>query len=303
MPDADNRQNPSAPVKTPGKGRGWTRFISNVKRKMHDRHAKKQEESPVDRAARRTANATIWLAVVTVVLAGVSVLTLRILNRQLGEMQGSGKQTDKLICLYQKQVGQLAKQAKDTHALAIAAEKQAKQALAQANATNRLATASLAANRLTEESVRGKIAIYSKLLNPIQAGQQLGVSVDFRNVGNSAVAIRSQTGTDEWQDLPDGDMPIKLPGKEEREILQPGDKSTVFFYPKVLDQPDVYWIDTGNKSPFFFGKVAYETLGKEHTIEFCFYVLAMHSPRKGMPGSEIDPLHTLMQCNKWHKQD
>jgi hypothetical protein len=86
---------------------------------VYKRRTKKQEESPVDRAARQTANATIWLAVFTVVLAVVSGLTLRILNGQLGEMQGSGKQTDKLICLYQKQVAQLEKQAGDTHNLAV----------------------------------------------------------------------------------------------------------------------------------------------------------------------------------------
>ena len=112
MPDAENGSSPTTPVKTTSKGRGWARLISYIKRKVYKRRTKKQEESPVDRTARHTANATIWLAVFTVVLAVVSGLTLRILNGQLGEMQGSGKQTDKLICLYQKQAG-------DTHNLAV----------------------------------------------------------------------------------------------------------------------------------------------------------------------------------------
>jgi len=55
--------------------------IGYIKRKLHQRKAKKEKESPTDRAARRTALATIWMAVFTVVLAFVSGGTLWILNK------------------------------------------------------------------------------------------------------------------------------------------------------------------------------------------------------------------------------
>lgn len=88
------------------------------------------------------------VAAIVVGLSAVLVYgrQLRVMNRQLGEMQESGQQTDKLICLYRKQLAQLTKQAEDTHDLAMAAGKQADasktiadKAIVQANATNRLA--------------------------------------------------------------------------------------------------------------------------------------------------------------------
>jgi hypothetical protein len=47
--------------------------------------AKKHEEPPADRAARRTANATIWMAIFTLILATISVATLIEIRR--GEPQ------------------------------------------------------------------------------------------------------------------------------------------------------------------------------------------------------------------------
>jgi hypothetical protein len=72
------------------------RFVSNVKSEMHGRRTKQQEETPVDRAARRTANATVWLAVFTVVLAATSVGTIWILKNQLREMHEGGIDTHAL---------------------------------------------------------------------------------------------------------------------------------------------------------------------------------------------------------------
>jgi hypothetical protein len=80
-------------------------FISYVKRKMDERKAKRQKESPTDRAARVTANATAWIAFFTLVSVGVSVGTFLILRQQLSEMHDSGV---------------------DTHTLAQAADTQAK---------------------------------------------------------------------------------------------------------------------------------------------------------------------------------
>jgi hypothetical protein len=51
-----------------------------MERKMHQRRTrrekKKSDEKPEDKAARRTATATVWIAIFTIVLAGVGVLTL-----------------------------------------------------------------------------------------------------------------------------------------------------------------------------------------------------------------------------------
>lgn len=52
------------------------RLIAYIERKLHERTANKKEESAADRVARRTANATVWIAIFTVVLAVVGGLTL-----------------------------------------------------------------------------------------------------------------------------------------------------------------------------------------------------------------------------------
>jgi hypothetical protein len=184
MPEADNGQNPHTPIQTPGKGRGWTRLVSYVKRKMHERSTKKKKESAIDRAARRTANATVWLAIFTVVLAVVSGLTLFILKRQLGEMRGSGKQTDKLICLYQKQVAQLAKQAGDTHTLAVAAGKQAAEAIIQANAARISAEAAKSASQTAKDSLHVSERAYVVIEEPSFGFSTKSVSLPLVNSGH-----------------------------------------------------------------------------------------------------------------------
>ena len=91
----------------------WTRLIRYVKRELHKHRAarekKKAQETPADRAARRTANATYVIAVFTIVLAVSTTWTLVEIHR--GGV--------------------------DTHALAIAAGNQAKwtQSLAGAAGT------------------------------------------------------------------------------------------------------------------------------------------------------------------------
>jgi hypothetical protein len=111
MPDAENGPNPNTPIKTPSKRRGWARFVSNVKRKAHERRTKQQEESPVDRAARRTANATVGLMIFTVVLAATSVGTVWILKNQLREMHEGGIDTHALADATEKMKGSAEKSA------------------------------------------------------------------------------------------------------------------------------------------------------------------------------------------------
>lgn len=96
--------NPDAIVEANRETR-WVRFVGYIKRKANERRTKKQNETPTDKAARRTAVATIWMAIFTFVLASTSGLTILILKNQLKEMHEGGL---------------------DTHTLAQAADTQAK---------------------------------------------------------------------------------------------------------------------------------------------------------------------------------
>jgi hypothetical protein len=132
-PLSDTSKGAKATYNTESPKNHWgIRLINYVKRKLEQRKAKKQYEQPADRAARRTAWATIWIAGFTLVLAVVSYL-------QWQELKGSDKQTDRLLCLYQQQLAQLTKQAGDTHDLAVAAKTQAAQTINLATETHNLA--------------------------------------------------------------------------------------------------------------------------------------------------------------------
>jgi hypothetical protein len=109
LTDEGERSRSRPPVQAPGNN-GWVRFVGYVKRKRYERATKKKSETPTDRAARRTAAATAWMAGFTFVLAATSGLTIWVLKNQLREMHQSGA---------------------DTHDLAVAAGKQADAAKVQ----------------------------------------------------------------------------------------------------------------------------------------------------------------------------
>jgi hypothetical protein len=110
-------------------------------------------EKNSDIASRRTANATVWIAAFTVVLAVVSFLTLLTLKRQLDEMRKGSADTHNLAVA-------AASQADWTKTLAERMEDQANrtkdianQTLAEARATNKLANASIRSANIAERQL------------------------------------------------------------------------------------------------------------------------------------------------------
>jgi hypothetical protein len=93
--NTDKSASADAPIAQP-RDMWWVRFVGYIKRKIDERTAKKQKEPPVDRAARVTANATLWIAIFTFVSVAVSVGTFLILKSQLKEMHDGGVDTHNL---------------------------------------------------------------------------------------------------------------------------------------------------------------------------------------------------------------
>jgi hypothetical protein len=80
------------------------RRIQEIERYFHDRRTAKKQENPQDRASRRTANATVFIAILTLAVAFIGGLQylifkaqLKVMADQLVEMKGTGTQTDTLI--------------------------------------------------------------------------------------------------------------------------------------------------------------------------------------------------------------
>ncbi|HUZ33537.1 MAG TPA: hypothetical protein VMV19_15755 [Xanthobacteraceae bacterium] len=66
----------------------WSWCVAKIKRTFHERRTKKENESSQDRSSRRTATATVWIAIFAVVAAIVGVSQAIVGNRQLIAMQG-----------------------------------------------------------------------------------------------------------------------------------------------------------------------------------------------------------------------
>ncbi len=78
-PNASDNKQAHPQIKKPRQN--WlTRLIRHIKRELHKhrtaREKKKADETPADRAARRTANATYVIAIFTIVLAISTTWTL-----------------------------------------------------------------------------------------------------------------------------------------------------------------------------------------------------------------------------------
>jgi hypothetical protein len=65
----------------------WPRFVAKVKRQLQENRVRKQEESPADRAARRTANATIALAYVAIFTLVAAIITGYFIFQQFNAME------------------------------------------------------------------------------------------------------------------------------------------------------------------------------------------------------------------------
>lgn len=67
-----------------------------LQRKWNERQERMRTEQPVDRAARLTATATVWMALFTFILVLTSIGTVVILKNQLTEMHTGGEDTHTL---------------------------------------------------------------------------------------------------------------------------------------------------------------------------------------------------------------
>jgi hypothetical protein len=119
VPDAGDEAKADAEIKkatTPPVRSTWG--IGEIKRKLHKRKTKYKHETPADKAARRTANATVCIAAFTVVLAVVGGITLF-------EIWSGGADTAKLAQAAVDQAGALKLQEQRMETMGTAASAQA----------------------------------------------------------------------------------------------------------------------------------------------------------------------------------
>lgn len=175
MPDTDGGPRPSPPVKEPGPPPVrpiWP--IGYIKRMVHERTAKKKEESPADKAGRVTATATKWMAIFTFMLMLFTGGTLLILKSQLREMHEGGVDTRNLALAAQAQAAQMKIDSSqtdqlinETHTLATNARAQATNAANEVKKLGALVEATnkqVAATKEHAIATTGQLAIMQKQL-------------------------------------------------------------------------------------------------------------------------------------------
>ena len=279
MTDAEERSNPNPPVEAP-RNDGWIRFVGYVKRKRHERATKKKNETPTD--ARRTAVATIWMAIFTFVLAATSGLTIWVLKNQLREMHE----------------GRI-----DTHALAVAAGKQADAAKSQADAAQQFSDTAKEINSRMSDAVDQLKAAADNAKRSIQATEKAmrldqrawvgpvrispfelrpeevipTIFIIVRNSGKTPSMGMTSATAMQFVNPGQSFEPIlnKAPTPAPVDIIQPNGELylPVDLGTTRLNDAAINRLRSGESTLYVFGEITYsDVFGRAHFNRFCMFV-------------------------------
>jgi hypothetical protein len=158
--------------------------IRQIKRKLEERKAKRENEIASDRAARITTKATVWIAVFTVVLALVGILTLI-------EVILGGADTAKLAQAAVDQAAAMKLQEQRTEILTTATTAQAIATQTAADAAKSAAETGTAALKQSEKAFIVEQRPYLVTEIPtfipaaIVAGQGITANINTKNIGRT----------------------------------------------------------------------------------------------------------------------
>lgn len=197
------------------------------------------------------------MVVLTLALALVTYLSLRVIRGQLSEMKSAGQQTDKMIEI---------------------ARKQAEAAGKSADAATSAANSGKEALRLSE---RAWVGVISAHIDPMVANTRAHGSILMQNSSRGTaihVHVRANSG------LYEGPLPTNPPYRAQNvlqsdRMLMPGNKFEYeFFSPAPLSANEVARSsDAGLKWRYYvWAKVTYvDVFGDTHTTKFC----GLYDPR------------------------
>lgn len=250
--------------------------IGYVKRKFQERKAKYEQESTADRAARRTAAATWWIAAFTIILALVSAKTLI-------EIHGGGIDTHDLAVAAGKQAEAAGKQFEAMKTSGAETKAQIDRLIAQQkrnadamqgsiSQAQRALDASIAASQIDQRAWVGINTFGSPI---ISAGVQATAGFQIQNTGRTPakyVRVYSVLDPVAAGHNPDFD---DLPTQESRGTLLPNEAVHVTLngtrgIKTGLSQIGVNMVNSGAQVLFVHGIICYsDVFDVPHWITFC----------------------------------
>src|ERR1035438_24270 len=283
--------------------------IVYVKRKMHERAAKRKEETPTDRAARISATATAWMAIFTLVLMLVGVGTYFILKNQLHKMHEGGTQTDKIIAAanliesHQKQIVDDNKKILSDNRNALAESlaenrreidltiKQNRQAFEISERDiKRVLDASIEASRTDQRAWVGVIEVASP--PELRQGTVLNSTVTISNQGKTpAYNVIQRAG---FRIIKNGDQfdperEVAASSPQTQGIIMPSGKRELSICTLgAIGSQRADELNSGEYRLFLFGKITYDdAFGRHHQTRFCM-VMEIPSPHSFSPYDDYD---------------
>lgn len=166
------------------------------------------------------------------------------------------------------------------------------------------------ANRLLEESTRARLSLNTKFQVMPVAGQQITIHVETMNVGKALANVGGSQSNWIGTDLPSGEMRVDEPILNN--LVEPG--SPFDLYTGSADPVPQEFLDGlptinenlgdhRHRTQFFFGKIAYETLGHRYEINYCFYIVKADELSHLFGGPFKQDPFIVRKCDKWNFSD
>ncbi len=168
--------------------------------------------------------------------------------------------------------------------------------------------ASQEANRLLEESTRGRLNLRVTIDGPIAVGSLVTLKIHSENAGHSRVAFRAAFGFTRDTFMPPGEMEVRF--TDQVSELEPGGSLDLYhkdFTPitqDFLDHLPTFRDSFPNNRPgklssYLYGKFTYESLGRPYEIDYCYYLLKSDSLSREIPAHENEE-YIIRQCPQWN---
>jgi len=188
-------------------------------------------------------------------------------------------------------------------------------ASALASAARAQSDQAIAANRLNQEAMRGRIEFNKWVVEPGPVEGSIRLVATWKNIGHSVASMNTGSDTQRWRKMPEGEMHVTMSTGPTPDafVVEPGSTGTIEMSDlKPVTQAfldGLPYVDSrrrpnGPNSPetlYFFGRLAYKTMGRQYSKDFCSYLFQMRPEH--LTGHPNLSRYMPAACPKWNTPD